>query len=182
MQEKIPLLDFFRSDKFMLYTALFAVIFLTPNTYYVFYSFCAFISPYKEIASAGVALIIASFIFIYTLRGNYRIATTYSYFEVVISAYYYITTIGWDWGLIPALAFTIILPVSVNACSRELKKIEVVAPIQDNSKIEEVEAKMQEIKKEVDSFQFTYATLEDLKKHNNFQEVITEISTKHERE
>ncbi len=122
--KKIPLLEYLRSNSFILYVAIFTVIFLAPNTYYVYYSFCVFKSPYAEIASAGVALIVAASIMIYTLRKNYKVAKYYSLFEVSISAYYYTISIGWDWGLIPALAFTIMLPISVYHYTREIEKKE----------------------------------------------------------
>lgn len=121
MRENIPLLNFIRSTKFILYVAILTVIFLAPNTYYVFYSFSIFDSPYREIASVGVSLIVAASIMIYTLRRNYRVAMYYSIFEITISAYYYIAmVVGWDWGLIPALSFTLILPISVYNYTREL--------------------------------------------------------------
>lgn len=120
MEEEIKLLEFLKSKKFILYVAMFTVIFLSPNTYYVFYSFCVFKPIYKEVASAGVAIIIAASIMIYTLRKNDRMASYYAWFEVSISAYYYISTIGWDWGLIPALSFAIIMPISVKNYAKEL--------------------------------------------------------------
>lgn len=120
MMEQIKLLEFLKSNKFVLYVAIFTVIFLAPNTYFVYYSFSVFSSPYREIASAGVSVIVAASILIYTLRKNYRMAKYYSLFEVTISAYYYITMIGWDWGLIPAMGFTIILPASVYHYTREI--------------------------------------------------------------
>jgi hypothetical protein len=120
MKENIRLLDFLRSNRFILYVAIFTVIFLAPNTYYVFYSFSVFISPYREIASAGVSGIVAASIMIYTLRKNFQVAKYYSLFEISISAYYYITMIGWDWGLIPAISFTLMLPVSVYHYTKEI--------------------------------------------------------------
>lgn len=120
MKEEIPLLNFLKSNRFILFVAIFTVIFLTPNTYFVFYSFSVFISPYREIASAGVATIVAASIMIYTLRKNYKVARYYSLFEISISAYYYITMIGWDWGLIPALSFTLMLPISVYHYTKEI--------------------------------------------------------------
>lgn len=119
-QIKISLLDRIKSDIFMLYAAIFTVAFLAPNTYYVYYSFCVFASPWRELASAGVSCIVAASILIYTLRKNFRVAKYYSIFEVSISAYYYINTIGWNWGLIPALGFTLILPVSIYYYSKEI--------------------------------------------------------------
>ena len=58
---------------------------------------------------------------IYTLRKNYKVALYYSWFEVTISAYYYIAmVVGFDWALIPALSFTIMLPISVYYYSKEI--------------------------------------------------------------
>jgi len=121
MKNQIQLLEFLKSSKFILHVAIFTVIFLAPNTYYVYYSFCVFIFPYAEIASGGVSLIVAASIMIYTLRKNYEVAKYYSAFEISISAYYYISTIGWDWGLIPALSFTLMLPISVYHYTKEIE-------------------------------------------------------------
>lgn len=120
MKERIKLLDFFRSTRFILYVAIFTVVFLAPNTFYVFRSISVFISPWREIASGGVSVIVAASIMIYTLRKNYEIAKYYSYFEITISAYYYISMLGWSWALIPALSFTIMLPVSVYHYTKEI--------------------------------------------------------------
>ena len=139
MKEQIALLDFLRSNKFILYVAIFTVIALSPTTYFVFYSFSIFISPYREIASGTVAVIVAASIMIYTLRKNYRVALYYSWFEVSISAYYYIAmVVGWDWALIPALSFTVMLPISVYHYSKEIdvdvptKVVEVTREIDDS--------------------------------------------------
>lgn len=139
MKESIPLLDFLRSNKFILYVAIFTVIALSPTTYFVFYSFSIFISPYREIASATVAMIVAASIMIYTLRKNYRVALYYSWFEVSISSYYYIAmVVGFDWALIPALSFTVMLPISVYHYAKEIdvdvspKVIEVTKQIDDS--------------------------------------------------
>jgi uncharacterized coiled-coil protein SlyX len=114
---------FLRHRDFILCVAIASVIYLTPNTYFVYYSFMdKFIFPWREAASAGVALIVASGILIYTLRGNMRVANYYMWFEISISSYYYITTIGWDWGLIPAFSFVFMLPISLKHYTTELNK------------------------------------------------------------
>jgi hypothetical protein len=120
MKESIPLLNFLRSNKFILYVAIFTVIFLAPNTFYVFHKFSAFPSPWREIASAGVALIVAASIMIYTLRKNIKVARYYSIFDVTISAYYYINMLGWSWDLIPAMSFALMLPLSVFYYTKEI--------------------------------------------------------------
>lgn len=121
MKDHIPLLEFLRSTRFILYVAIFTVVFLAPNTYWVFYQLSVFISPYREIASVGVSGVVAASIMIYTLRKNYEVAKYYSYFEMTISAYYYISMLGWDWRLIPALSFTIMLPISVFHYTKEIE-------------------------------------------------------------
>jgi hypothetical protein len=120
MKEEIPLLDFLKSTKFILYVSMFTVLFLAPNTYYVFHKLSVFTSPYREIASAGVALIVASAIMIYTLRKNFEVARYYSIFEVLISGYYYIDMLGLSWDLVPAMGFTLMLPVSVFYATKEI--------------------------------------------------------------
>lgn len=120
MIENIPLLNFIRSNRFMLYVAMFTVIALAPNTYFVFHAMSVFKPIYREIASAMVALIVASSIMIYTLRKNLRVAMYFSLFEILIGAYYYISTIGLGWALIPAAAFVLIQPVSVYFYAKEI--------------------------------------------------------------
>lgn len=120
MKIETALLTFLKSQPFVLYVAIFSVLWLSPNTYFVYHSFSVFISPWREIASAGVALIVASGIMIYTIRGNNKVASYYCWFEISISAYYYIDTIGWDWGLIPAMSFCLMLPISVKYYTKEL--------------------------------------------------------------
>lgn len=120
--KEIPELRLFRSNRFMVYAALFAVIWLSPNTYYVFHSFCVFLSPYREIASGGAALIVAFFIMLFTLRKNEKVAGYFSMFEISISAYYYVSTIGIDWGLLPALSFTLMLPYAVYKSTTEIDR------------------------------------------------------------
>jgi hypothetical protein len=120
MKDNIYLLNFIRSNRFILYVAIFTVVALSPTTYFVYHSLSIFIFPYREIASAAVALIVAASIMIYTLRKNYRMARYYSLFEIVISGYYYANTIGWDWSLIPAIGFTLVLPISVYHYTKEI--------------------------------------------------------------
>lgn len=121
--------NYIKSQPFMVWVTLFCVACLTPITYFVYYSFSVFTSPWRELASLGVALIVASFIMIYTVRRNKKVALYYSLFEISVSAYYYIQTISQSetisaWGLIPALGFTLVLPISVYFCANELDKDE----------------------------------------------------------
>lgn len=125
------MLNKIKSNSFMGWAAIFTVLFLAPNTYFVYHYFSVFVSPWREIASLGVALIIAASILIYTLRRNFVVAKYYTFFEILISSYYYINTIGWDWGLIPAFGFTLILPISVYYYSREFDSDINNSPIQN---------------------------------------------------
>jgi hypothetical protein len=86
----------------------------------VFHKLSVFTSPYREIASAGVALIVAASIMIYTLRKNFEVARYYSFFEVLISGYYYIDMLGLSWDLVPAMGFTLMLPISVFYYTKEI--------------------------------------------------------------
>lgn len=122
MKEEIKLLNFIRSTRFILYVAMTTVIFLTPNSYFVYHKHSVFISPFREIASAGAALIVASAIMIYTLRKNKQVAMYFAYFEVLVSAYYYITMEDIGWGIIPMLGFCLILPYSVAKYAQEIDK------------------------------------------------------------
>ena len=116
----IPLLNFLKSTKFILYVAFFTVLFLAPNTYFVYYLFSRFVSPWREIAGIGVALIVAASVMIFTLRNNRRATLIFAGFEILVSGFYYVEMIGWDWPLIPAMGFTFILPYSVYCYSKEI--------------------------------------------------------------
>lgn len=117
-------LEIVKSNRFIFYVAIFTVLFLAPNTYFVYWTLSVFSQPYREIASAGVAIIIASSIMIYTVRKNFSMAIKLAWFEVMIAEYYYISTIGFDWALIPGTGFAIILPVTLSMYTKELEKIE----------------------------------------------------------
>jgi hypothetical protein len=124
---EISELKVLRSNRAMVYVAFFAVVWLTPNTYYVYYSFCNFKEPYNEIASAGASLIVASFIMLFTSRKNIKVAGIFSMAEITISGYYYILTIMSSdkfsaWALIPAFVFTLILPLAVYYSTEEIDK------------------------------------------------------------
>lgn len=114
---------FLRSREFLLCAAIFSVLFLTPATYFVYWSMLPEFAPiWREIASAGVALLVASGLMIYTVRGNKPVAGYYMWFEISISSFYYITTIGLGWALIPAFSFVFMLPLSLKHYTDELNK------------------------------------------------------------
>jgi hypothetical protein len=113
-------LEVLKSNRFILWVAIFTVIFLAPNSYFVYWTLSVFTSPYREIASAGVAIILAGSIMIYTVRKNIEVAQYLAYFEVMIAAYYYISTIGIDWPLIPGLGFAMILPYTLSQYAKEI--------------------------------------------------------------
>ena len=113
-------LEILKSNRFVLYVALFTVVFLAPNTYFVYYTLSVFSQPYRELASAGVASIIAFSIMLYTVRKNTEVATYLAYFEVMIASYYYISTIGFNWALIPGIGFALILPYTLSQYSKEI--------------------------------------------------------------
>lgn len=122
-------LNILRSQRFVVYVALFTVIFLSPNTYFVFYSFSVFIEPWRTIASGGVALIIASAIMIFTVRKNKKVALNFALFEVMVSIYYYIDVLGLSWALIPAFGFALILPYSVSKYTDEIDKFDSIVDL-----------------------------------------------------
>ncbi len=116
---------FLRSRNFILCLAIFSVLWLTPNTYWVYFSMMKGFSPgWRELVSGGMALIVSSGILIYTMRGNMKIANYYMWFEISISTFYYCITIGWSWWLIPAFSFVFMLPVSLKHYTAELNKDE----------------------------------------------------------
>lgn len=122
-------LELFRSQRFMFYITLFTVVALAPNTYYVFHLLSVFMAPYRELFSGFVAAVIAGAIMLYTVRKNKDVALNFAYFEVMVSGYYYISTIGFDWALIPALGFAMIMPYSVSQSAQEIDRI-VELPIE----------------------------------------------------
>lgn len=119
-------LELFRSQRFMFYVTLFTVIALAPNTYYVFHKLSVFNPIYRELFSLFVAAVIAGAIMLYTVRKNIPVALNFAYFEVVLASYYYISTIGFDWALIPALGFAMILPYSVSKSAEEIDRIALI--------------------------------------------------------
>lgn len=139
------------SSRFILWVAILTVVILTPNTYYVFYQKCVFISPYREIFSALVASVIAASVMIFTLTKDKKTSYYFSLFEMSISAYYYIDTIGWTWGLLPCVGFTIMLPLSVYKYVEALQRIEdeelaEAAPPAESYSRDEVTAIVEKIK------------------------------------
>lgn len=118
----MKIISFFKSTEYKLYMTLFTVAALTPNVFYVFHSFSVFQPIWRVLFSGMVALIVAGSIMNYTLDKNIRVARYYMLFEVSISAFYYITTIGWDWGLIPAFSFTLMLPLSLEGYASDTEK------------------------------------------------------------
>jgi hypothetical protein len=115
------LLKFLQSNDFALYLAIASVIFLAPNTYFVFHSFSQLAPIFKEIQAGGVCSILSGAILFYTLRKNYDMAKYFCWFEVFISCYYYITLVGWDWNILPAFGFATVLPLSVFYYSKEIE-------------------------------------------------------------
>lgn len=119
-------LELFRSQRFMFYVTLFTVIALAPNTYYVFHKLSVLNPIYRELFSLFVAAVIAGAIMLYTVRKNVPVALNFAYFEVMVASYYYISTIGLDWALIPALGFAMIMPYSVSKSAEEIDRIALV--------------------------------------------------------
>jgi hypothetical protein len=120
MKEEIKLLDFIRSTRFILYVAIATVIALSPNSYFVYHKYCVYLSPFREIFSGLVALIVAASITIFTVRKNLKVALYFAYFEITVSAYYYIIQEGIGWGMVPMFGFCIMLPYSVARYAQEI--------------------------------------------------------------
>lgn len=114
-------LQLLKSNRFVLYVALCTVIAIAPNTYFVYYTLSIFSSPYREIFSAWIALVLSFSIMLYTVRKNIEVATYLGYFEVVIAGYYYINKIGFDWPLIPGIGFACILPYTLTQYAKEIE-------------------------------------------------------------
>jgi hypothetical protein len=98
---------------------------------------------WRELASAGVALLVASGILIYTLHGDIKIANYYMWFEISVSAFYYAVSIGWDWWIIPAFSFVFMLPVSLKHYTTKLNKAKGGVP-EVTPKLNTLEAKESE--------------------------------------
>jgi hypothetical protein len=112
-----------RHRDFILCVAIISTLILAPNTYWVYHSMMKnFVPIWREIVSAVIAVVTVAGILIYTIRGNIRVANYYMWFEISMSAFYYIITIGWDWWLIPAFSFVFMLPISLKHYTTELNK------------------------------------------------------------
>jgi hypothetical protein len=115
---------FLRHRDFILYVAIICTFILAPNTYWVYYSMMKGFAPvWREIISGLVALIGVTFgILIYTVHGNIKVANYYMWFEIAISTFYYVITIGWSPWLFPAFCFVFMLPLSLKHYTTELNK------------------------------------------------------------
>jgi hypothetical protein len=122
MKEEIPELRILRHNRFIVYVAFFTVLSMTPNTFYVFNSFCVFQEPYRTFFSGAVALIVAFFIMLFLARKNLKVSLIFCAAEIIISGYYYITTIGLKHGLVAASVFVIILPYAVSQSTKEIDR------------------------------------------------------------
>jgi hypothetical protein len=122
--KRIKELDALKSDRFLLWVVITTLPLLCSNMYYVYHKLSVLPDPWRNRVSLGVALVLAGFIIIYTVRKNYRMAKYFAYFEALISAYYYIVTIGLDWDLLPAFGFTLILPAAMFHSAKEIKQEE----------------------------------------------------------
>jgi hypothetical protein len=121
MKKNHPLVDFLRSQAFVLYVAIFSAIFLAPNTYFVFYHFSAFKPFWRELAALTVSLLIVCSILIYTVRKNHTVANYFAWFEISVSIYYYLVIVGArGWDLIPTLSFALMLPYALKGYSKEI--------------------------------------------------------------
>jgi hypothetical protein len=116
---------YLNSNNFILLVSLLTVLFLAPNTYYVFYKSSVFTSPWRELASIGVAFIVAASIMIFTLRKNEKLAYFFSLFEISIGIYYYMDNTYqeygtvWHWVLVPRISFALMLPYAVRSYALE---------------------------------------------------------------
>lgn len=140
---------FLRHRDFILCVAIFSVIWLTPNTYWVAHSLLKTYAPFwRELTAAGAAILVASGIMIYTLHGDMKRANAYMWFEIGISSYYYIITLcseGWDSSIIPAFMFVFMLPISLkNYTSLLNKDKEEATNKQDEVKDSEIITSLQE--------------------------------------
>lgn len=120
MQEEIRLLNYLRSQRFILYTAIVSVLLLSPYSYYVFCDLSSYSSPYKEVLGILTAVSLSSSILIFLVHKNVRVSKMFARFEIMIALYYYITHIGWSWKLIPAIGFSLIQPWAVSKYTKQI--------------------------------------------------------------
>jgi hypothetical protein len=109
---------------------IFGVLILSPNVFYVFYKISVEMPwPYlREAQAAGVALYVSWSIVYNTLKGNLKIAFRFALFEVFISICYYwlrlmfeTGSFEWNWYIIPAFAFALMLPLSLKEGASYIK-------------------------------------------------------------
>lgn len=137
-----------KSNESAFWLTIFAVLILSPNVFYMFYSVSTEMPwPYlREAQAFGVALYISWSIVYNTLKKRVAIASYYALFEMGISMCYYWLRLmyendrfEWNWYIIPAFAFAIILPWSVK---------NYASTIEDS--VGEIESDMNKIKLERD--------------------------------
>jgi len=100
--------------------------------------------PYlREAQAAGVALYVSWSIVYNTLKGNLKIAFRFAMFEMFISVCYYwlrlmfeTGSFEWNWYIIPAFAFALMLPLSLKEGASYIKDEEVIPEPKDHFNFE----------------------------------------------
>lgn len=185
MKKLIPELEAIKSDRLMLWLAIFTLPLFSSNTYFIYHKLSVLPDPWRDRVALGVAFILAGFVIVYTLRKNYRMAKYFAYFEALISAYYYITTIKDSWDLIPALGFTLILPAALYHCAREIakEKIDDMISISDvERKLDEQNATISNLERTLQDAEIDRKYFEDLANKNQvaIDHLVQELSAKNE--
>ncbi len=120
---------------------IFGVLILSPNVFYVFYKISVEMPwPYlREAQAAGVALYVSWSIVSNTMKGNLKIALRFAVFEVFISVCYYwlrlmfeTGSFEWNWYIIPAFAFALMIPLSLKEGASYIKDEEVIPEPKDD--------------------------------------------------
>lgn len=122
MKDQITEFKILKSDRFLLWVVLGSLPLLCSNMYYVYHKLSVLPEPWRNRVALGVALVLAGFIILYTVRKNYKMAGYFAWFEAGISAYYYMMTIGWHTDIFPAFGFTFILPAAIYYGAKEIEK------------------------------------------------------------
>lgn len=148
----IILTEFDESRTFFI-TSILCLLAESPNIYWLFNKLSAFQSPFKEIQAGFASFVITIMILVYTVKAeqddvktnNIRVAFWFAVFTSFISICYYVNNlcIGevtyendlgekvtetgfiWNWLIIPAIGFSVILPTTLyyNARNISLKKV-----------------------------------------------------------
>lgn len=130
----------FNESRFFFILSLFCLLAEAPNIYWLFYKISPFESEFVKITqSIFVSFVVLFIILTYTVKAentddnkNILVAFWFAVFTSFISICYYLNNLcikdnifTWNWLIIPAVGFSIILPTSLYFNAKNISLIKV---------------------------------------------------------